>query len=241
MVADDLLGESRAWPMARALAEYILGYHERTWITELLTRRYQIFEKGEQSDIVERALTILHAEPDDGRVRLDLATTMVLHYLLDHQAIVVEGIRTFLLKEIRAEFQAAIAAAVDAHLLDEEYQAFVQLLKRLVDLANTRQEWVHVRFAQRGLYFEDSGGRRLGDELIDDVLKETDDDLERLDEVLISALVTMAPARITIHRGHIGTQARETLVRVFDGRIVFCPGCGRCHVGRASGVKNKWT
>lgn len=221
--------EELAWPIARALAQYLLIYHERNWLEELLLRRYHIFETGEQRRIVDNILLILHTDRDQDIARLDLATTLIFNYLRSQPALVVEGIRTFLLADIRTEFEEAIDQAVDTYLMEQEYQEFVRLLRQLVDVAGTQHEWIHVRFHGNRFFFESSAGERLGDDLIDDMLEGADVQAGGLDDVLISALVTLAPSRITIHQGHLGAEGRETLLRVFDGKVLFCYGCARCY------------
>ncbi|MCL5117086.1 MAG: putative sporulation protein YtxC [Firmicutes bacterium] len=218
-----------AWPMARALAQYLLIYHERNWLDELLDRRYHTFEPQEQQKILDDVLHLLHTDRDQDLGRLDLATTLIYSYLESHPTLVIEGIRTFLLPEIRAEFEEAIDQAVDIFLLEQEYQEFVRLLKQLVAVAGNDHDWIHVRFTRDRFYFEDASGNRLADDLINDMLMGVETQSGAIDDVLISALVTLAPARITIHRGRLHPEGRETLVQVFDGKVLFCHGCARCY------------
>ena len=219
----------RAWPLARSLARYLISYHGRAWLESLLSCRYKVFDTVERRQIVDYAIRLLHTDLDQDLERLDLATTIIFNYLATQPLLVAEGLRTFLLKDIRDEFVEALDHAVDAHLMEREYQEFVQLLRRMVNLAGSRQDWIHVHFSRNRFFFEDAAGVRLGDELVHEMLSDLDVDSEGLEEVLISALVTLAPIRITIHQGPLAAEGRETLLRVFDGRILFCRGCGRCY------------
>ncbi len=221
--------ENVAWPLARALAQYLVVYHERDWLDELLRHRYHTFDPGEQRQILDDVVHMLHADRDQDQGRLDLATTLIFNYLKTAPELVIEGIRTFLMGDIRTEYEEAIDQAVDIYLMEQEYQEFVRLLRQLVDVAGTQHDWIHVRYTADRFHFEDPAGHRLADSLIDDMLEGVDRQLGGLDDVLISALVTLAPSRITIHRGEIGREGRETLVQVFDGRVLFCHGCARCY------------
>ncbi|MCY0909740.1 MAG: putative sporulation protein YtxC [Sulfobacillus thermotolerans] len=233
-VAYTLQGEGEdnarfAWPMARALAQYILIYHERDWLDELLVRRYHTFEQHEHQQIVKDVLKLLHVDREQDVGRLDLASTLIFSYVESHATLVVEGIRTFLLPEIRAEFEEAIDQALDIFLMEQEYQEFVRLLRQLVQVAGHSMEWIHVRFQRNQFFFEDGAGERIGEELVSEMLEGMDRDQGALDDVLISALVTLAPARITIHRGRLHAEGKETLKQVFDGKVLFCRGCARCY------------
>lgn len=221
--------ENLAWPMARALAQYLLIYHERNWLDELLTRRYHSFAPDEHQKIINDVVHLLHTDHDQDLGRVDLAATLIFSYLQSNPLLVVEGIRTFLMPEIRAEFEEAIDQAVDIFLMEQEYQEFVRLLRQLVAVAGNQTEWIHVHFDNQRFFFEDPSGNRLGEDLVHDMLAGVDNQTGELDDVLISALVTLAPARITIHRGHLHREGRETLKQVFDGKVLFCHGCARCY------------
>lgn len=225
----DDAGKGLAWPMARALAQYLVIDQERFWLEELLKRRYRAFSPEEQREVVDDALRLLHTDHDQDLGRLDLATTLIFSYVNEHQMVVVEGVRNFLLPEIRLEFEGAIDHAVDSYLMEQEYQEFVGLLKRLVSVAGSPHEWIHVKFSANRFYFEDAGGNRLGDDLVNEMLGGLDGEDDALDDVLISALVTLAPQRITIHQGHLGSEGLDTLRNVFDNKVLMCPGCARCY------------
>jgi putative sporulation protein YtxC len=221
--------ESLAWPLARAMAQYLLMYGERSWLQDMVGRRYPVLDIREQRRVVRAVLPLLHTGQERDLTRLDVATTSIYSFLRSNSTLVVEGVRTFLLQEIRREFEDAIDQAVDARLMEQEYEEFIHVLRQLVMAAKTRHEWIHVWFVMDRFYFEDAAGRRIGDDLLQDMTGAVDNDGSGLDDVLISALVTLAPLRITIHQGHIAQEGRDTLVKVFDGRVIFCRGCVRCH------------
>ncbi len=218
-----------AWPISRALAQFLLIYHERNWLDEMLARRYHTFDDEEHREIVQDVLKLLHTDREQDVGRLDLASTLIFSYLESNPAVVVEGIRTFLLPEIRLEYEEAIDQAVDIFLMEQEYQEFVRLLRQLVKVAGHSMDWIHVRFDGNQFYFEDPSGTRMGDDLVADMLEGVDPEEGALDDVLISALVTMAPRRITVHRGRLNREGRETLKQVFEGNVLFCHGCARCY------------
>ncbi|PSR22147.1 MAG: hypothetical protein C7B45_07945 [Sulfobacillus acidophilus] len=221
--------ESLAWPLARALARYLLIDSERAWLHSIVGRRYPVFDHREQQRIVRAVLPLLHTSQERDATRLDLATAAIYRFLGSHSTLVLEGIRTFLLQDIRREFEDAIDQAVDAHLMEKEYEEFVQLLRQLVTAAKTRHDWIHVWFRFERFHFEDTTGQRIGDDLLEDMMDEVGNDGTGVDDILISALVTLAPVRITIHQGHLSREGRTTLIKVFDGRVIFCGGCARCH------------
>lgn len=221
--------EPLAWSLARALAQYLVIFHERAWLNELLRRRYHVFDAKEKKAIVDRVLHLLHTDREQDLARVDLAAASIFQYVVTEPVLVLDGIRTFLLGDIRTEFEEAIDQAVESHLMEEEYQEFVHLLRQLVNVAGTRQEWIHVLFEHGRFFFEDSEGRRLGEDLVQDMLQGVDGADGGLDDVLISALVTLAPTRITVHQGHLADEGRETLLEVFDGRVLFCRGCAKCY------------
>lgn len=227
--SEDQEREQISWPMARALAEYLVVRTERIWLLDTLDRRYRSFGEDETEKILCDVGEILHSDREHDQDRLDLATTLIFGLLQENTTLVLEGIRTFLLPDIQAEYEEAIDRAVDVFLMEEEYQEFVKLLKQLVAVAGTQHDWIHVRFEGDRFFFEDPAGKRLGDDLLGDMLSGNDHHKEPIDDVLISALVTLAPKRITLHRGQLLPEGMHTLKEVFDDRVLNCPGCGRCY------------
>lgn len=115
--------------------------------------------------------------------------------------------------------------------MEQEYEEFIALLRQLVLVAKSHYDWIHVRFAGDSFFLEDIAGTRIGDELLCDMM-DNGDEGAGLDDVLISTLVTLAPRRITIHQGRLAQDGRDTLIKVFDGRVLFCRGCARCHAAQ---------
>lgn len=232
LTATDLSRSDVGRTLAEALAEFLLVYHEHNWIAELLSGRYRVFEEREQRSILDQVVKIVHHDGSVDRARMSQAVRAIYGFLHSNAYVILEGIRTFLWPNIRLEMQEAIDQAIDAYLLEQEYQEFVMLLKQLVDVAGTQHEWIHVRFRGKQFYFEDSAGRQIADDLVDDMLIGVDEEYGRIDDVLISALVTLAPERITVHQGHLSREGRETLIQVFENKILFCGGCARCFSNR---------
>jgi putative sporulation protein YtxC len=219
--------ESEAWPMARALAQFLLTYQERPWVDELVSRRYEVLDSREKRRIVDHVLRLVHTTPDADLDRLDYATAVIFQFLAGSRTAVLEGVRLFLLGDIRREIEAAVDEAVDVHLMEQEYEEFVELLKRLVAVSSTRLEWVHVFFGGDAFYFEDPARHRVGEDLVEEI-SEGVDLVDGIDDLVISALVSLAPSRITVHQGYLSREGRDTLVDVFNDRVVFCGGCSRC-------------
>lgn len=221
--------ESSIWPMARALAQYLVIYQERAWLLTLFRRRYSSFSTAEENEILDETLRILHSDDEHDVDRIDLTTTLLFSYLTEEHRVVLDGVRDFLLPDIRAEFEDAMDRAVDVFLMEQEYREFVRLLRQLVEVAGTGTEAIHVRFSGHHFFFEDNQGRRLGDKLVEEMLSGLDFEDGHADDVLISALVTLAPRHVTIHQGGVGDEAFRTVTAVFEGRVSFCQGCRRCH------------
>ncbi len=221
-----------AWSLAKALAEYLVVVRVDDWLRALLRRRYPSSDLQAEQFIIDRAHNILTADPDRVGDRLNWASAAIFRHAQQATAVVVDGVQWFLLQDIWREFEEAIDEAIDAYLLDEEYHAFVNVLRQLVREAKNRIDWIHVHFQPRRFYFETPAGERVGDALIDDMLDQADAAHGDVGDILVSALVTLAPRWITVHRGGLEDAGRDILLAVFDGHVLFCRGCGRCFCPR---------
>ncbi|MCY0877564.1 MAG: sporulation protein YtxC [Firmicutes bacterium] len=218
-----------AWMLGQALAQYLVVYRAGAWLRLLLQRRYRLNDLAAEDFIVHRALDVLTKDPERVRDRLNWTSTVIFRHLQKDSCVVVDGVQWFLLHDVRREFEEALDEAFDAYLLDQEYQAFVEVLRQLVREASQRVDWIHVHFQQDRFFFETSSGDRIGDALIQDIWDHAETAREDLGDVLVSALVTLAPHRVTIHRGNLESAGRDILLAVFGGSVLFCRGCSRCY------------
>lgn len=227
--------------IARALADLIVNEITQQTLPRILHRHYAQFGEEERDDILARARGLLEAAADpDGRglVRQINRRNQILFKLLEyldlHDELVVEGFLRFRLKEYFQELVGIIDRAVEAFMAEREYREFIRLLRYFVELQEPRQEEVHVTVRPDGLYrLLDREFRIVDNDYLEGPLSTMVHEEINRDDLLLSALITLAPRRIVLHLNP-GRQVAETIRNVFGERVEVCSGCERC--GAQGGV-----
>ncbi len=120
---------------------------------------------------------------------------------------------------------------MDDFLIEREYREFVQLLKYFVDIQESKIESVHVLIKGGGVFkLYDGNMRPVRSDYLEGYIIDLADNEINYEDLLISALITIAPKEITLHyknnNGMIATL--DTIKKVFAGRIKECKGCKLC-------------
>ncbi|HHW14870.1 MAG TPA: hypothetical protein GXX28_08055 [Firmicutes bacterium] len=223
--------------IARALADLIVNEVTQQTLPKILHHHYSQFGEEDRDDILARARDLLEATTDpDGRglVRQINRRNQILFKLLEyldlHDELVVEGFLRFRLKEYFQELVEIIDRAVEAFMAEREYREFVRLLRYFVELQEPRQEEVHVTVRPDGLYrLLDRDFRVVDNDYLEGPLSTMVHEEINRDDLLLSALITLAPRRIVLHLDP-GRRVAETIRNVFGERVELCSGCERCSV-----------
>ncbi len=225
-------------PMARTLAEFVLATASQ-WLRALLLRRYQYLSSDEVVHIVDVACHQLFADREHNKNRLDLVTTVLIKFLHEHDTVVLEGVRGFLIPEVLQEFYDGIDRAIDDWLMEKEYREFIRLLRNFVSLNEPKINGVHVFWHRSKFVLEDDHGRPAGTDVMDELTTGVQEEDESPEDLLVSALITLAPRQIVFHCPGPIDNTWQTIHSVFDERVVRCPGCQRCGRHSLTDARNK--
>ncbi len=212
--------------LAEGVCEFILDGCQERLLHRLVTSRYSYFTPPEQAEIVAAAGRQLLAGERRERIRM-----RILQYLERQNTLIVEGFLTFRLQDLVAEAEVAVDGSVDTFLLQREYQEFIQLLRHFVETLPPRHDLVHAVMQPGGAFrLTDADGHALSRDAAE-VEAGGPADLAPEDRV-ISALVTLAPRRVVLHRPAgehaLGEEGLATVREVFGGRLHLCGGCRIC-------------
>jgi len=235
--ADALLRHS----VASALSDVIVEKWERDLIRKIIRGSYSYFSRDEQdliADYTGRTLSGGSDSPDGYKVN---RKSQVLHRLRDYfdtaDELVLEGFVHFRLRDYIEELEEAVDRAVDEFLMEREHREFIRLLRHFVELQEPRIDHVHVVLGPGHAFrlLDDDGGAIRSEALEEFVAEMTESEVS-YEDLLISALITLAPRALTLHlsdRQPGQEEALETILGVFGDRTVQCEGCHLCHPPRA--------
>lgn len=220
--------------VADALSDFITGRWQERLLRKLLASRYSYFSEDEQATIANAAAHQLAREGHTRPVRKNRILARLREYLEKHNVLVVDGFVTFRCKDYMEELEGALDQAVDEFLLEREYQEFVRLLRYFVESQPPRHELVHaVLLADGAFQLTDAAGRPLNNDALADLAAELATREVALEDLLISALISLAPRAVVLHRrgGGPSPETLSTVEAVFGPRLTLCPGCPRCTPG----------
>lgn len=224
--------------VANALYEYIRDCEEPSLIQHIISTDYCYFDVKERLEIYRNSLDILKEEnidrflPRDGAVNSKSKILQSLtDYLSNNNEINLSGFILFRLKDYLIELNETIEKAVEDFLVDKEYNEFIKLLKYFVDIQESKSDIVHVVFDEETKFkLYDQHNRLLNNDYIKNVAIELSENNINQDDLLISALITMAPSEIIVHKISIlkSSEIIKTLEKIFPDRIHCCNSCEWC-------------
>lgn len=224
--------------VASALSDVIVEKWESDLIRKIIRGSYSYFSRDEQDVIADYTGRTLNGTGGDSRHWYKVnRKSQILHRLRDYldsaDELVVEGFVTFRLRDYVEELEDAVDRAVDEFLMEREYREFIRLLKYFVDVQEPRIDHVHVMLSRGGSFkLVDEDGGAIKSESLEEFVVEMVDSEVNYEDLLISALITLAPRRLTVHiQGRSGErdEALETIAGVFGDRATICEdGCPFC-------------
>lgn len=233
------LSQAARLRLASAIAQAIMTEGEDWYLPRLLARKFRELQPDELARIRSDAIPIMypvHNQQADARqIWRATITNEVNRYLTEKDHVNLRGFLLFRLRAFCRAIESAAEQAAEKFLMDREYHEFIRLLRYFVDIQEPREEAVHVVMQKEGAFRIYNGEKvpidryYLGGWAADLV-----DGEDQYGDLLISALITISPRQVIIHRGE-GLEAVGTVTSVFEGRIETCPGCELCD-GGSSGL-----
>jgi putative sporulation protein YtxC len=224
--------------IANVVSDVILNKWEQGLLLNIIKQNFYYFTIDEQKTIYDIGLKYLNhgEEPNDDSFILYLSRkSIILQKLLDYlnanDRLIIEGFIKFRLKDYMQEIYSAADKAVDDFMLEREYKEFIQLLKYFVEIQEPKLDRVHVVVRLTGVFqLLDSTNKNISSDYLDGFIVETGDSEINYDDLLISALITIAPKKIVLHSFENNSYLKviETIKSVFGDRVSYCSGCDIC-------------
>ncbi|WP_084171072.1 putative sporulation protein YtxC [Desulfofalx alkaliphila] len=222
--------------VASVVSDVILNKWESVLLNDLIRENYYYFNEEEKQRIFQHTVEKLRMKNGEMGYRVHNQRRNQIYqrlneYLSNHDHLVVDGFIRFRLKEYISELKDAIDNAVDDFLIEREYGEFIQLLRYFVEIQEPRIDQVHIIVKDNGYFgLYDKNKKRLNHEEIDDfVLNMIESDIN-YEDLLLSALISIAPREIVFHYKE-KSYPKNTLKMVQDvfvGRVQLCNSCDWC-------------
>lgn len=223
--------------VANLLAELIISREEKKIVHKIVENNYYYFSVEERKIIYDNTLRLLN---DNYGVVADFGFGMrcknivekIIDYLNAHHELVLEGFINFRLKEYREKLARVVDTAVDDFMMELEYKEFIRVLRYFVTIQEPQVEEVHVIIINYGMYkILDEQGNLINNQMLEKFVLENDDSIN-YEDLLITALITIAPYSVMLHvedHNRATTQNVVDIIKnIFEGRFMICNGCDFC-------------
>lgn len=222
--------------VADIISDVILNHWEKAILKEIIRENYYYFNDDEKSTILQYSVKYTNGEriipgQMDRRDRKSNIIKKLVEYLGQNDSIVIDGFIRFRLKEYINDIREAVDQAVDEYLMEREYREFIQLLKYFVEMQEPKVDIVNVVINRKGAYnLFDGEHKPINSEFLEGYILDIMDNEINYEDLLISALITIAPNKIVFHSAMQDKPetTMDTIKSVFGERVSECSGCKLC-------------
>lgn len=219
--------------LAQILTDLIMENWEHKLVYKIIRNQYYYFNRDERKEVLLRALGMLKEKSFEGQfdTRNETVMEQFEDYLDQNNAVNMEGFINFRLKDYRQLLGDVVDKAVDDYLMEKEYDEFIQLLQYFVDIQDPRVDTVNVLFKRSGVFeLFDGKDNPIDNEYLEGFILEMVDNEINYEDLLISALITIAPRRVVLHNADLPDMGEtvKTIKQVFGSRSQQCSGCDFC-------------
>ncbi len=235
------IGEDSAWVVLettrqtreralQAFARAVVREYEPVLVRSNIRRHYRYFSGEELTEIALQAQGHLMAQQSVRR-RVGMVTRALDSVSREVPRMDLDGVLTFRCREYMDAIDDAVDRAVDDLLMEREYREFIRLLKCFVDAQPSRIGKVNAILKPEGAFvLLDAQGQPIESDTVQEFVVEMVDSELNYEDLLVSALITLAPARVVLHGPPELMEAGSavTVRDVYAGRADVCPGCVFC-------------
>lgn len=223
--------------IASAIADLIISRWEKVMLFNIIKNDYASLGKNELQSIYELALERMEKlDEDAGQLQLSQRKMRIQialeEFLFSSDHINVDGFVVFRLKGYLSDLRWVVGQAVDDFLMEREYQDFINLLRFFLQNQEHRLALVHVLVKPPGHFqLYDTDFRPVEYKYLEGFIVDVNHRQIDYEDVLISALITLAPGRVILHSPGVGKLTEHTVVTlqaVFDNKVEECAGCRLC-------------
>lgn len=223
--------ETVADQLAHTMVEELEGH----WLEKIFRLDYSYFNADEQREILAESSQQLKA---DGAKRIREFAHLLVEHLESNTCLVIDGFVRFRLKQYWELLRQTLDDSVEAYLLEKEYKEFIKLLQYFVDLQEPKVAKVNVILGESGEFtLLDQFGDVIETDYLDSLMQELEHGELDQEDLLISALITVAPSKVVVHSPdeHHLTQ---TVLSIFQNRVEICRQCSLCQSGEQESKGN---
>lgn len=224
--------------VSNILYNIVIEKYRKKELLNFLTETYFFLKQEEIIELEDMIMKVLRSEENLKKEKMvyciskiNTIIEKIKACLEENEEINIKGFITFRMKELREDIEDIIDKVIEEYMVEKEYKEFVKLLKYFVDIQESKIEKINIYIHDGGAYvLKDGFGNDVFTEFINDLSECRIDTEAKIEDIIISGLITNAPKQIIIHHKEncINSEFIETIVNVFEDRVFYCAGCSSC-------------
>ncbi|NLC16176.1 MAG: hypothetical protein GX784_07650 [Firmicutes bacterium] len=217
--------------IANGLADIIIDEYEKFLVVRLIDGNYAYLSEKDRALLKAKALRTLDNGMNNGysvkrSQRKSRVWAKLSEYLEKEDQIILEGFITFRLKDYLEDLFDFVDHMVKEHLINREYREFLRLLRHLMSRQKCSVPVVNIhRESQGGYRLLDARLEPVGGHLGAFMDRTRDGSRIEVDDLVVSAVVTLAPDRIAWHGDTDNSPCFDLLSDLFEHHLEVCGGC----------------
>lgn len=220
--------------VANELSHIIIDEYEKFLVSRLVDENYAYLSARDRNIIKRKIAVALDGKAgqasdlQDGVERSRRKSRVwarLAEYLEKENEIVLEGFITFRLKEYLEDLYDTVEEVAEDYLTEREYREFLRLLRHFMMRQKNKAREVNVVRLGEGYALYDDKMRPVEGE-VGSFLANPPDGMDLgVDDVIVSAVVTLAPERVVWHGPKDNSPCYDLIQDLFEENVAMCPGC----------------
>ena len=205
---------------AAEISEEIIVHYEKPLLKRITEHEFPYSPQGERIEIFNLALKHARAESTDAMDIIHLERRKALieeqtrNYLKENRCIIINGFVNFRLEEYKNELKNLCHDAAEELYAMREYDEFMNMLRFFVSVQAPKENTVHIKKSGGVMRIFNKKHRDITDFYCEESVF-SDEGFTR-EDIILSALITIAPRKIVIH-GKCGSERiYDTISNVFS-------------------------
>ena len=218
---------------SRSLAEFIVEYKEEEICEDILGQEHGVRDLFQRGQLMRYIQLTLGEDEDEGRQRkerhIDWIAERIEKYYWAENHLSMEGFIRFRLKDYWDHWRNVIEHAKEEYLIEKDFSVYIDGLKDIVLKQEAKLDLLHiVHMDDRNLFLFDKNWRRLYSYLVNGISLELEGKKARYEDLIMGAIMTLAPSLLVIHSNQENHQIIYTIKRTFETKVKVCSECKEC-------------
>lgn len=217
--AVNLPEDTNIYDFAMQITGEIMNNYEKPLLKKITENEFPYAPQGEKAEIFNLALKHASAESSDAmdtihyERRKALIKEQTLDYLKENSYIIINGFVNFRLEEYKNELRNLCHDAAEELYAMREYDEFMNMLRFFVSVQAPKEQVVHLIKTKGILRIHNKRHKDITDIYCEDSI--FSDEGFTQEDIILSALITIAPRKIIVHDKCENERIYDTIANVF--------------------------